>query len=306
VTTSTNSNGADRTGAAPRIVHYEPTHTGKQMLRIRAAFERRGYQVTTEYTESANVYVFEYPDGRLGVDLGDVCGPLTPLSEWSSATAYVTGIADYIERISRGAAIEPGAQVIYYEPEHDDGTMKLLRATLAERGYGLAHPDLWYVDAIDVDAAPELKVDLSHDGVQTILYGDTGVTLEPVEAYLVVESYALAIADWFDSDHAVSPEEPEAAQIAEEARTTRAAWIAAIRKLADLAEADPTLPLPDNAFDRITFTTSQEDADRLATHLHQPQEFSRVSSFYNRVIHGTLAGVEVEIIFGTSRTGVRV
>jgi hypothetical protein len=306
--TTNDSSGDDRTVPAPRILYYEPKHDESEMHRITLALESRGYQVTTEDTAGAVAWVFVSMDGeRLMVDLGSRCADLPDLEEWSSTTAYVSGIVDYIAGIAPGAGIVPGAKVIYYGPTHNDETARLVRETLARRGYTLAHPVMRDFDAVDLDAAPDLSVDVDPDGSLLIMYGDGGSPLSPVDAYLTPESYALAMAAWFDSDHTGVPELPEEEQAAVAARAERAAHIAGMRAYLDLAEADPTLPLPRNAGGvALGFTVSEFHADRLAAHLSDVQEIARPGQVYDHIVTGEFKGVPVFVEFSCSRTGVRV
>jgi hypothetical protein len=291
----------------PQLVYYEPAHPASTMLHVEAAFRSRGYQVTTKDTADADAWVFVSQSGdRLGVDIGNTAADLAPLEQWSSATAYVTGIVDWIERTSAGAGIEPGARVVYYAPEHDEPTTKLIRRTLAERGYVLALPRLWWLDARN-SGALGLHVDVDRAGGQRISHDDDSAPLAPLTAYLTPEDYALAIADWFDSDHTGRPEVPEPAAAEDDVATdARAAWIAGMRALCDLAEADAMIPLPDIATRKLRFTTSEAQADRFAVHLTDVEEEFRFVRSHEHRVTGKLAGVEVVVDFGCARTGVRV
>jgi hypothetical protein len=300
--TSTDSTGSS--DICPQIVYYEPRHNEATTEAIGAVFASRGYAMVTEDTAFADAWVF-IPMNRvdLCVDLGNRCADLAPVDQWASPVAYVTGILDWIEGASPAAGIEPSrGHVIYCESQHDEATTRLLRATLADRGYALADAAL---DVFDESTGPDLHITVNDsDGVQTILFGDVGCTLDPVEAYLTVEEYGLAIADWFDSDHTAAPPAPLTAPAAEAIDPERAAWIAGVRAFCDLIESNPAIPLPHN--DVLTFNVSEHHADRIAAHMKDVEETYRPGEPYDHLITGTLAGAQIALRFGCARRGVQI
>jgi hypothetical protein len=182
---------------------------------------------------------------------------------------------------------------IYYEPEHDEDTAAAVRMAFAKRGY---------IVTTDEDEFDQYSITVAADGTLTVNDGDWGAVLEPVGDYPTVSEYVAAVADWFeadDADVADGPAEPYAAQKAE-----RAAWIAGMRALLDILEAEPDIRLPRIAKDPVAFYVGQPlQSARIAKHLDGWEIHDRPERIFRYETTGRLHGLDVAVYVG-DMTGV--
>jgi len=83
-------------------------------------------------------------------------------------------------------------QLVYYEPDHDARVSDILAGVLALRGYKLTS------DPTLLDG-PGLAVLRDGDGVLSITDGTRTEALAEVETFMIPQSYAHSIANWFDT-----------------------------------------------------------------------------------------------------------
>ncbi|THV25968.1 hypothetical protein [Glycomyces paridis] len=186
---------------------------------------------------------------------------------------------------------------IFYEPQHDPETRRRVAQAFARRGYELTS---------DEDAVLSILAD-GDGSVLTILWGDLGSTLHLVGEYASPEEYVTAAADWFESDlENDAPAEPGAAARTEEAEraANRSEWIAGMRALLDLLDADPEMPLPRAAKDAVAFyVATSDEADRIAEPLTEVEVHDRPERIFRYETTGRLNGLRVAVYTG-AMTGV--
>jgi hypothetical protein len=194
------------------------------------------------------------------------------------------------------AAPEP----IYYQPEHDEETRGRIALALARRGYVLT---------TDEAALDMLSVIVEGDGSLSINYGDLGAGFFPVGEYGSPEEYAEVMADWFEmdeDDEFTGPREPGAAEKAtrDAEATARAEWIAGMRSLLDLLEAEPGIRLPRMAKDPVKFYVQTSlDSATIARHLEGIKIADRPGCIFRYETTGRMGAVDVAVYTG-SMTGV--
>lgn len=192
------------------------------------------------------------------------------------------------------AAPEP----IYYQPVHDEATRNRLGLALARRGYILTD---------DENALDMLSVLVEGDGSLSINYGDLGAGMFPVEEYASVEEYANVLADWFESDSEEDgPREPGATEKAAlDAETSaRAEWIAGMRSMLDLLEAEPGIRLPRMAKDPVKFYVPSAIASAtIAKHLEGVEIADRPGCIFRYETTGRMGALDVAVYTG-AMTGV--
>lgn len=82
----------------------------------------------------------------------------------------------------------------------------------------------------------------------------------------------------------------------------RAAWIAGMRAVLDMLEADPEIPLPHGAAAPVKFYVPAAAAEAIAARLEGARAEDRPGFIFDHAVVGTLAGAEVLVYTGT-RTG---
>lgn len=194
-------------------------------------------------------------------------------------------------------AVEALPTPVFYEPQHDEETRRRVREAFARRGYELT---------ADEDAVLSILAD-GDGSILTILWGDLGSSLCHVGEYASPEEYVTAAADWFESDlENDAPAEPGAAARAEEAEraAARSGWIAGMRALLDLLDADAEMPLPRAAKDAVAFyVATSAEADRIAEALEDVEVHDRPERIFRYETTGRLGGLRVAVYTG-AMTGV--
>jgi hypothetical protein len=191
------------------------------------------------------------------------------------------------------AAPEP----IFYQPVHDEETRGRLGIALARRGYVLTD------DEAELDM---LSVLVEGDGSLSINCGDLGAGMFHIGEYASVEEYAGVLADWFESDTEDGPAEPGAAEKAARAAelAERAEWIAGMRAVLDLLEAEPEVRLPRIAKEPVKFYVSNALASAtIAKHLEGVETADRPGCIFRYETTGRIGSVEVAVYTG-AMTGV--